>query len=269
MTPATVRPTRSPWLLCRRRRPGAPLRLYCFPHSGGSAGEYLRWSDGLDEVELWGIQPPGRGSRLDDPPLTSMTELVHAVVEEIDVTGPFAFVGHSLGALVAYETALALRRRGLPGPVALIPSAYAAPHLHRPGRPEHHLDGSALLDAIEREYGLLPPELHEDPELSELVLAGLRADLTVVAGYRAAPADPLTCPIIAIGGLDDQETSPGIAAWADYTTDRFDLRMYPGGHFYFREQLDDVLDFLAGRLAELADRPVPRAGALGPANPVP
>ena len=33
------------WLACRARRPEAKHRLYCFPHSGGSAGEFVVWVD--------------------------------------------------------------------------------------------------------------------------------------------------------------------------------------------------------------------------------
>lgn len=241
--------TRSPWLLCRKRRPGAGVRLYCFPHSGGSAGEYLRWSDRLPDVEVWGLQLPGRGSRLEEAPLTTMTDLVSGLVEEVEFCPPYAFFGHSLGALVAYETARAVSERGLPAPVQVFLSAYGAAHLHRPGPALHELDGPGLIQAIEQEYGALPPELHEDPELRRLVMRGLRGDLSILATYRHAHVDPLDVPFTVLGGSDDEETSDRLAAWSSYTTGSFDLRIFSGDHFYFREQADDVLGFLADALA--------------------
>jgi surfactin synthase thioesterase subunit len=240
--------TRSRWLLCRRRRPEAASRLYCFPHSGGSAGEYVRWSDALPDTEVWGLQPPGRGRRLHEHAHASMTDLVEAIVAEAAFQPPYSLFGHSLGALVAYETALLLRERGLPGPDRLILSAYGAPHLHRPGRPMHELDDRGLLEAVEREYGMLPR--FDDAELSALVLAGLRADLTIVATYRTAPAEPLECALTVVGGADDAETPDRLAAWHERTTGPFDLRLFPGGHFYFRERPDDLMRFLARTLAE-------------------
>lgn len=262
-------PPRSPWLLCRLRRPEAAMRLYCFPHSGGSAGEYLRWAHQLPDVEVWGIQLPGRGNRIEDPPLTTMPSLVQALVAEVDFSGPFAFFGHSLGSLVAYETALGLRRLGLAGPEALLLSAYGAPHLHRPGPALHELDGPSLMGAVEREYGPLPAELRADPELYELVLNGLRGDLAIVATYQPQPAEPLSCPVVVLGGRDDLDTEPDLAAWSRYTTGPFDLRVFPGDHFYFREHLDDVLSLVARKLAELSHRALPRAGAPGSAPTVP
>lgn len=265
--------TRSRWLLCRQRRPAAATRLYCFPHSGGSAGEYMRWSDRLPGSEVWGLQLPGRGSRLDEAPPTTMRELVDAIVAEVDFAAPYAFFGHSLGALVAYETAVVLRDRGMPGPQQLYLSAYGAPHLHRPGPAVHMLDGPELLAAVEQQYGPLPPELHEDPELCQLVLQGLRADLTIVATYRHRPADPLSCPVVVLGGSEDEETTPRLAAWRGYATGSFDLRIFPGDHFYFRDSPDDTLGFLAASLAQpdqaqRDQRAVPRPGALGPAAAV-
>ena len=38
------------WLACRERRPEARFRLYCFPHSGGSAGEFVRAENELQEL---------------------------------------------------------------------------------------------------------------------------------------------------------------------------------------------------------------------------
>ncbi|MFI6499008.1 thioesterase II family protein [Nonomuraea typhae] len=238
----------SRWLLCRRRRPEAATRLYCFPHSGGAAGEYLRWADRLPGVEVWGVQPPGRGGRTGEPAFTSMDTLVAAFADAAGLAAPYTFFGHSLGALVAYEAALTLRERGLPEPEQLIVSAYGAPHLHRPGEPVADLDDGELLDVVEREHGPLPGEVRADPELAAPALAGLRADLTVVAAYRHHPAEPLRCPITALGGTTDEVTPAELAAWSAYTAGHFSMGLFPGGHFYFRERPDDLMGFLAERL---------------------
>ncbi|WP_113700762.1 thioesterase II family protein [Nonomuraea lactucae] len=252
------------WLLCRLRRPGARLRMYCFPHSGGSAGEYLRWSGAFPGVELWGVQLPGRGGRHAEPPLTSMAQVVSALVSEVEFGVPFVLFGHSLGALIAYETAIALRERGLPQPAGLCLSAYGAPHLHEPGTDLTGLDGPALVEAIEREHGPLPGHVADDPELLELMLPVLRADLTIVSTYRHTPAEPLACPLVVLGGEGDRETGERLTAWGRYTTGPCRVRTFPGDHFYFRERLDDVLRHLATSLDELSAGAVPRARPLGP-----
>ena len=126
------------------RRPDATFRLYCFPHSGGSAGEFVRWADAMPEVEVLGIQLPGRGARLHEPSFTRMEPLVDAIVSEIDFRGPFAFFGHSLGAMVAYEVARKLRDTGRPQPEWIFASASPAPHLPRTDPPIHQLSDDEL-----------------------------------------------------------------------------------------------------------------------------
>ena len=257
------------WLLRRHRRPEAPLRLYFFPHSGGSVGEYLRWSDDLPDVEVFGVQTPGRGSRLDEAPLTRMDDLVEALASEVKFGAPYAFFGHSLGAAVAYELAVALRDRGLPGPRRLYLSAHEAPHLRRQGESMHRLDEPSLIAAVEEQYGPLPPEIHEDAEWRGLVLGGLRADMEIVHTYRHTPTAPLKCAITALGGTNDFVAEHDLAAWDRYTTGAFALRMFAGDHFYFQEHYGDVLRFLVADLAELPRRAIPRPRAVGSAPTVP
>jgi surfactin synthase thioesterase subunit len=232
------------WLLCRARRPEAAARMYCLPHSGGSAGEFLFWADELPGLEVWGVQPPGRGHRLDEDPLTSMADLVHAIVTEVEFEPPYVLFGHSLGAAVAYEVALALRERGRPLPERLYASAHEAPHRHVGDPALRDLDDVALLDELAHRYGAVPPELRDDPEWCELVLGGLRADLRIVADYTARPAEPLPFPVVALGGADDDVPEPDLADWAACTSGEFTHRLFPGGHFYFRENNREFLDFL-------------------------
>src|SRR5712672_1543756 len=143
----------SAWLACRQRRPDAAVRLYCFPHSGGSAGEYVRWSDWLPGIEVWGLQLPGRGPRLAEEPYLRVDALVEAIVDSVAFRPPFAFFGHSLGAVVAFETARALRDRSGPKPEALILSAYHAPHLPNTTPEVHRLPGAQLWPIVERQFG--------------------------------------------------------------------------------------------------------------------
>jgi phthiocerol/phenolphthiocerol synthesis type-I polyketide synthase E len=253
------------WLLCRRRRPEAGLRGYFFPHSGGSPGEFMAWTEELPDLELWGVQLPGRGSRAEEPAFTSMPELVGAFLDEVRLDPPFVLFGHSLGALVAYEIACALRDAGRPGPEQLWVSGIRAPHVHRPDRGLHRLSGRELAEAVGDEYGSIPPELLAAPELLDMLLPVLQADLSIVGSYRARPRAPLDCPIAVLGGDEDRERGDLLTRWRHHTTGSFDVRSFPGGHFYFREQRADVLR----HLAERARGAVPGTGPVGPGDPVP
>lgn len=243
----------SRWLLCRRRRPEAVARLYCLPHSGGSAGEFLFWSDALADIEVWGLQLPGHGDRRMEPPLTTMPQVVAAIADSVRFVPPYALFGHSLGAAVGYELALELRARGGPLPERLYVSSREPPHRHSPDPALLSLTDDELIEELGQQYGDIPDELSDDPDWRALVLGSLRADLSIIAGYHPSAALPLPCPIVAMGGRCDPTVSEeDLCAWDSCTTGTFGLRMFAGGHFYFREQDNDIHRYFAADLARAA-----------------
>ncbi|GHH96425.1 thioesterase [Streptomyces capillispiralis] len=224
------------------------MRLYCFAHSGGSAAEYVRWGDDLPDIEVWGVQLPGRGSRLDDPPYTRVGPLVEDLVEQTGFREPFAFFGHSLGALLAYETARTLRERGLTGPQRLLLSACPAPHRPRGLPPIHHLGDEELFHAIQSRYASLPDEILEDPEMRAIVMASHRCDFELVDGYRHVPGEPLDLPLHVFGGIGDRLTAGELGQWRQHGRGGFSLDLLPGGHFYLREQRAALLGLVRAAL---------------------
>ncbi|GLZ75502.1 thioesterase [Actinorhabdospora filicis] len=238
------------WLARRRAAPGARARMYCFPHGGGSPGEYLRWSEDLPELEVWGVQAPGRGPRFGEEPFDRLAPMVDALVRETSFAPPFVLFGHSLGALAAYETARALRRAGRPAPVLLVVSAYPAPHLPRAAAPVHGLPDEALLAAVEDRYGRWPEEIREDPDLLALTLAVHRADFALLETYAHVPDEPLSVPVLAVTGAQDAGTPAELDGWRDHAT-RCDTRVVPGGHFYHRDGKDALFALIRERLDEL------------------
>ncbi|MBQ1075645.1 MbtH family NRPS accessory protein [Micromonospora sp. C31] len=252
----------SAWLVGRMARPEAPVRLYCFPHSGGSAGEYVRLLDVLPDVEVWGIQLPGRGGHLERAPLTAMSELVTTLLAETEFTGRFAFLGHSLGALVAYETAKALRERGREQPEQLILSACTPPHHVVTRAPLHLLPDTELLTEIERQYGGLPAAIRDEPDLLELVLPYHRADFQIFETYRGTLGEALDQAFSVVGGADDAIPVELLAEWCRHTTGPFQMHRLPGGHFYWREAAvrDQFLRIVADSLRATARPAVQPAG---------
>lgn len=233
------------WLLRRSRRPEASHRLYCFPFAGGSPGEFLRWENRLPEVEVWGVLPPGRGMRFEEPPYTRVADLIADLVGAVDFRPPFLLFGHSLGALLAFETARALRAAGRPAPRALVVSAHRPPHRPHGGEPIHSLPDDRFAAEIALRYPAPPPELAEDPEFLARSHRMLRSDLELFETYRHRSAEQLTCPISVISGRDDHWSAEDLAPWAAHTTARTQVRMVPGGHHYLPERPDEVLEVIA------------------------
>jgi surfactin synthase thioesterase subunit len=228
------------WIIRRTRRPAAAARLYCFPHAGGAPGEYAFWGDELASAEVHANQLPGRGGRLDEPPLTTLSAARDAVVAGVGFAPPFVLFGHSLGAVLAFEVARVLEARGA-GPACVVVSAARAPHVASPLAPISQLGDAALIEHLAGGPDSAIRDVLDDPELHELVLPALRADLALAETYRFAGGPPLGCPLVAFGGTGDDVTPGELAAWERHTTAAFALQLFDGDHFYTRSARGAVL----------------------------
>ncbi|MFC0435369.1 thioesterase II family protein [Kutzneria buriramensis] len=207
----------------------AQRRLFVFPHAGAGASAYQLATCLPDTVEVCAVQLPGRENRFAEPALTSMSEAVAAlaplIAEHTDL--PYAFFGHSMGSLIAFETTRWLRALGTRLPDRLFLSGMRAPHL--PDRdPRHTLPDDKLLATAEF-AGV-------DEELQELLLPLLRADLTLCETYTYRPEPPLPCPLTVLAGSDDHTVdSTELADWRGHTSAAFELHLVPDApHLYVR-----------------------------------
>src|SRR5205085_8881948 len=244
----------TPWLVINRPNPQARLRLFCFPYAGGGAATYHAWPGELPtEVEVCAVQLPGRASRSRESPYDRLKQLVEALAPAVlpYLDRPYAFFGHSMGALIAFELTRRLRREADTSPAHLFVSGRRAPQLPRTNPPIHDLPEAEFVQALRRLNGT-PDEVLAHPELMELMLPLLRADFAAVGTYEYTPEPALACPITAYGGLQDHEVSRAqLEAWRTQTTGGFTLRMLPGDHFYLQTGRALLLRSLFRELHEL------------------
>jgi medium-chain acyl-[acyl-carrier-protein] hydrolase len=227
------------------------MRLFCFPYAGGGVHAFRAWADNLPKtVEVCPVQLPGRGARMMEAPFTQMLPLVQAAAEALlpHLDKPFAFFGHSMGALVSFEVARWLRKQGAPEPIHLFVSGCFAPDIPDP-YPLHNLPDPELLEGLRRLNGM-PQEALENAELMRLLLPTLRADCTVTETYTYTHEPPLNCPISAFGGLQDHLVGrTHLEAWRQQTTAFFSLRMFPGDHFFLHSAQPLLLRILSRELS--------------------
>jgi medium-chain acyl-[acyl-carrier-protein] hydrolase len=183
-------------------------------------------------------------------PFTRLTPLVEALTEAIFplLDKPFAFFGHSLGALVSFELARELRRRYGMHPVRLFASSGHAPQIPHRGPLIHTLPQREFLAELRRLNGT-PKEVLEHEELMEIMLPLIRADFALYETYAYEHDSPLSCPIAAFGGSHDRKVSHGdLAAWRCQTSGSFSSRMFPGDHFFMNANLPLLLEAVCQEL---------------------
>lgn len=227
---------RGRWLELQRPLDTDSVALFCFSYAGGSGSAFRSWQAGLPGLRVVPIQLPGRCTRLAEPARDDLTEqaaeIADAIGEVVATAGVrYALFGHSMGGLLAYETAQQLRRCALPGPVHLFASASRPPHQYgAPGRPPYT---DAELRTLVRQLGGQPADGPLADSYLQRRLPVLRADLAACDGYRWQPQPPLDCPMTTFAASDDPIASAQqLAAWRSYTSRSFVARTVGGNHFF-------------------------------------
>jgi surfactin synthase thioesterase subunit len=227
------------------------VRLYCLPHAGGSANVFLAWRRYLDaSVELEPVELSGRGRRIAAPLHPSFRAVLDDVTAQVTATpvpDDYALLGHSFGAILAFELAHELTAAGTP-PRHLFVSASCAPE--RVGELVIPLaDGDRELLTSLAHLGGTHEELLADDEAVELFAPILRADLHALFDYRLTRSNRLACDIsIVLASSDTVATEADARLWAKSTTGEAAIRVIEGGHFAALEHPAQIAPFVSATL---------------------
>lgn len=242
------------WVISPKTNPNARLRLFCFPYAGCGASIFRPWVDNFPAaIEVCLVQLPGRESRLQETLFTRLGALLPTLAEAIHpyLNMPFAFFGHSMGALIAFELARQLGRQYNLSPVHLFVSGRRAPQLPNLKSPIHQLPQAGLIEELRALDGT-PQTVLQNPDLMRLVLPIIRADFALCETYVYSSEALLDCPISAFGGWQDKEASPSaLAAWRNQTNNCFVLRMFSGNHFFLHAARLPIVSAVSQDLRQL------------------
>jgi surfactin synthase thioesterase subunit/acyl carrier protein len=241
-SPAAPAPAELPaapgWLRALNDSPGAPT-LCCLPYAGSGVSAFRGLAAALTgQVQVTGVQTPGREDHDHVPALRRMQALIPQLVEALAGLDDYVVYGHSMGAAVAFELALALQNRGPSLPRALIVSGSNPPAV-RPAPHIHELTPDDFVAEVLNTYvGLAADQARQLAVQKNRDL--LRADLELFETYRPS-AGRLRIPVTAIHCSDDPLV--GLAemhGWGRLTDGDFLLQTIDGGHGIVAERPEDL-----------------------------
>lgn len=269
MTGRAVRGGSGCWFQPADVDPDARARVFLFPCAGGNAQMYREWP-GLfpPGLAVQAVQLPGRLDRRAERPHTEMASLINAMTEafaaELDGR-PYAFFGHSMGALIAYRVAMALEKESVGGPVLIGAAGWAPEGFVVPTREKLGLADSAMVDWI-ASLGSLPEAIYRDPEMLALTIPPTRADLTLYINYADDGDDgaPISCPVATYTGKSDPLMASGaMTSWGGRSAAHLGNCEFPGGHFFIYQEAQAI----AADLARHIERVSAASGRLSRALP--
>lgn len=223
------------------------IYLFCFPFAGGGASAFAKWASIFPKhIVICPVQYPGRENRWGEAPANSLSSLVESLANDLKDCWRkrFAFLGHSFGALVAFELTHTLAERGQPTPLRLFLTGARAPQLP-PKELTDELSDESFLAKL-RQYNGMPDEALENDDLIEAVLPIIRSDFRLLEQHRHKDTAPLSVPISAFGGLQDLNVSIAeLLPWSSQTSKTFRSRFLKGNHFFLFDSVRAIASYVA------------------------
>lgn len=228
------------------------VNLFCFPYAGSSAMIYSKWKKYIHgQINLVPVELAGRGGRIGEDPYTSIKTAAKDAYDQIESQlndGPFAFFGHSMGSLIAFELAHEIMEQKGLQPEHIFFSGRKAPQCPGQGMPKHLLSDTEFKKEL-FVMGGTPQEVLENKELSDFFLPLIRMDYKIVETYEfQEKVSPLNCSISVLQGKRDEISYEELIGWKEHTTGRSEIIQFDGGHFFINERMEEVLRIVNSRL---------------------
>lgn len=231
------------WFITHMETQEQKTRLIAFHHAGGSASAFRCWQKHISsDIALCPAILPSHDSRVSESYPDSIQTLAETLVtenEEFLSEKRLVIYGHSMGAVLAFETAAAAQRHGIV-PYALIVSGETAPKDTVLKKESRNMNEQEFIELL-RDYAGMDIDLLENKEFMKYYYPIVRGDFIFYESYVPDEPFQLQCPICVINGREDKHISmERIEDWKYYSSVKTDCILTEGGHFFSFERPEEI-----------------------------
>lgn len=241
------------WVNHETEYENARVNLLCFPHAGGSSTFFAQWFQHFDDtVNVYPVQYPARDNRLGEAMPPTILDLAEQIADGCKeyFDKPFVFLGHCFGSIIAYETAVAVKRKFGKEPILLVTSGSVSPSDLKLRATKNLTDEQFM-----KYYDFPMDQILIYKELRGILMPMIRGDYVLCEKYRFKPSGiDLFCPIIAMYGASDHALKDiqAVERWSEFTlSDKFELAPFEGDHFYFEKNIEGISKLIGEKLGEI------------------
>ena len=230
------------------------MNLFCIPYAGGSANIYLPWRNNLPGINVLPVELKGRGRRFDESVYQSVEEAVEDILFTIDSdlqTDNYAFFGHSMGGILAFELYNRIKQGGKNKPAHIFFSGCKPPHLRETQKQKTYNLSTEELTKKLAEMGGTPQEILSNPDLLDIFLPVIRADYHMIENYSYKGDKGLESDISILIGDQDSVSLEEARDWEKLSKGDIQLYTLEGNHFFIHHQTQDVMNIIRNRLRSI------------------
>jgi surfactin synthase thioesterase subunit len=231
------------------------IKLFCLPHAGGFAMYYNKWKSHIEKnIEIIPLELSGRGRRMSEDYYNNFDEAINDLLSQVIVEldgSQFAFWGHSMGAMLAYELAHKIMEIKNQEPINLFMSGRYPPHIIKNKKSIHLLCDEDFIEEIIK-FGGMPIEVLQDKNLMEVIIPILRADFKIIGSYEYVKrANKFNCDIVALTGNEDNEVkTQSLLQWEEHTNGSCYVHELGGGHFYINNNVGRIINIINAKILD-------------------
>ena len=234
----------------------AKISLFLFPFAGGTAQSYrfLYQSGDVKGCNIYALEMPGRGVRMSEPFTMNVDEIRESCISAIKphLTDKMIFLGHSMGAILAYELLRDVEAIYPEHRSSLLISAANSPRSLKIKNDIFKMTGEEFKEYV-IQMGGMPEQIMANDALVEFFLPRIYSDFGLLQQYKPRSDAPLHAPISVIAPTDDDNLEKAyVLDWENYTTSSFSIHWCTGGHFYLYQNAEVLKNELNRIIQELS-----------------